>query len=218
MHDSYWRFHRDQFLSLLPPPGALTLDVGAGEGRLARDLRARGHQVIALDLSQALAVAARQADASMGVLVADAAALPLPDQVADLVLAFMSLQDLDDLQGAVREAARVLEPGGRLCIAIVHPLNSAGQFAGDDPGSPFVIEGSYLRTAHYADEIERDGLRMTFAGIHRPLERYIAALGDAGFLIERLREPSVLGDAVRRPRQERWQRIPLFLHIRAVRT
>lgn len=38
-HDSYWRFHRQRFLALLPPPGRLTLDLGAGEGRLARDLQ-----------------------------------------------------------------------------------------------------------------------------------------------------------------------------------
>ena len=31
-HDSYWRFHRDQFLAIVPPPGRLTLDLGCGEG------------------------------------------------------------------------------------------------------------------------------------------------------------------------------------------
>ena len=39
-HDSYWRFHRDQFLELLPAPGRRTLDIGCGEGRLSRDLKA----------------------------------------------------------------------------------------------------------------------------------------------------------------------------------
>ena len=37
MHDSYWRFHRDQFLALLPPPRRLALDLGCGEGRLSRE-------------------------------------------------------------------------------------------------------------------------------------------------------------------------------------
>jgi hypothetical protein len=38
-HDSYWRFHGRRFLELIPEPGRLTIDVGAGEGRLSRDLR-----------------------------------------------------------------------------------------------------------------------------------------------------------------------------------
>lgn len=33
-HDSYWTFHRDAFLELLPAPRGLTLDIGCGEGRL----------------------------------------------------------------------------------------------------------------------------------------------------------------------------------------
>jgi 2-polyprenyl-3-methyl-5-hydroxy-6-metoxy-1,4-benzoquinol methylase len=50
-HDSYWRFHRDQFLHLLPPPGRRTVDIGCGEGRLTRDLKELGHDVIAIDSS-----------------------------------------------------------------------------------------------------------------------------------------------------------------------
>ena len=45
-HDSYWVFHREAFLASLPPPGRLTLDVGCGEGRVTRDLRALGHRVV----------------------------------------------------------------------------------------------------------------------------------------------------------------------------
>jgi len=33
-HDSYWQFHRDQFLPLLPPPPQRTLDLGCGDHRL----------------------------------------------------------------------------------------------------------------------------------------------------------------------------------------
>jgi SAM-dependent methyltransferase len=216
-HDSYENFHRDQFLSLLPAPGRLTLDIGCGEGRLARDLHALGHRVQAIDASATLVAQAHEADRHIPVCQADAAALPFPDGHADLAVMFMSPQDLDDLEGAIREAFRVTEPGGRLALATVHPINSAGKFSSEDADSPFVMRGSYLDTFRYMDRFEHDGLGMTFHSDHRPLEIYVSVLLDAGFVIEALREPAVPDAAVRRPASKRWQRIPLFLHIRARR-
>lgn len=216
-HDSYWRFHRDQFLELLPPPGRLTLDIGCGEGRLSRDLKARGHTVVAIDGSPTLVRAAQEADPEIETVVGDAAHLPWPDGYADLAIAFMSLQDVEDAAGAIAESARVLEPGGRFCMAIVHPIGSAGHFESEEPDSPFVIRGTYLGRFRFADEIEREGLEMTFESEHRPVGWYFDALERAGLLVERLREPGHPEHAVREPRNRRWQRIPYFLHVRAIR-
>lgn len=214
-HDSYWQFHRDLFLELLPPPGRRTLDLGCGEGRLTRELKAIGHDVVGVDAAAALVAAAQEADPELELHVVDAAALPFADGAFDLVVAFMSLQDVDDLGGAIDESARVLEHGGLLCLAVVHPFNSAGQFDGAEPDSPFVVEGSYLEESFYADSLARGGLEMTFTSAHRPLQTYTEALADAGLLIERLREPAVPEEAIAKPRTRRWQRMPLFLHIRA---
>src|SRR6202035_5147258 len=120
-HDSYWRFHRDPFFALLPPPGRLTIDIGCGEGRVARDLKALGHNVVAVDVSPTMVDFAKAADPSMKVIVADAARLPFDNGAADLAIAFMSLQDVDDMPGAIREAGRALERGGAYCLSIVHP-------------------------------------------------------------------------------------------------
>ena len=38
--------------------------------------------------------------------------------------------DFDDMPGAVAEAARVLEPGGHLCVSVTHPVFNAGGFDG----------------------------------------------------------------------------------------
>jgi SAM-dependent methyltransferase len=210
-HDSYWRFHRDRFLELLPPPGRLTVDVGCGEGRFPRDLKALGHRVVGIDGSERLIDFARRADADGDYRVADAARLPLNDRSADLVTAFMSLHDIDDMDAAVREAARILATGGRVCAALVHPINSAGRFAEHTPAAPFVIRESYFEQRRYADTVERDGLTMTFSSVHRPMEAIVAAFESAGLLIERMVE---LGDPTDRP-GDRWTRIPLFLHLRA---
>src|SRR5437588_694546 len=162
-HDSYWQFHRDAFLALVPPPSGLTLDIGCGEGRLSRDLRALGHTVIALDASFSLArAAARHSDQATQALVADAAALPIRPSVIDTAVAFMSPQDVDEFETAIAEAARVLRPRGRLVLALVHPLNSAGKFDEIDGTPRFVISHSYFERHRLADEVSRDGLAMTF--------------------------------------------------------
>jgi len=209
-HDSYWLFHRDRFLELLPPPGRLTLDLGCGEGRLPRDLGERGYRVVGLDVTPALVDLAREADPGGEYVLGDAAALPFEDASFDLVLAFMSLMDMDDPARAILEAARVLVRGGRFCVALEHPINSAGAFVAREPGSPFVIEGSYLEPHRYANAVEKDGLQMTFTGDHRPLEGWFGMLECAGFAVERVRE---IEDGSSR----RWSRVPLFLHLRAVK-
>jgi SAM-dependent methyltransferase len=216
-HDSYWQYHRDQFLQLLPLPGRQTVDIGCGEGRLTRHLRKLGHQIIGIEASPTLAAAAREADPSMDIRLANAAALPLDDASADLAVAFMSLHDIDAMPIAVREIVRILEPGGRLCFAIVHPINSAGRFERPAADAPFVIEGEYLESFPYSDTVERGGLTMTFHSQHRPLESYFLALEQAGLLVETLRETGIPEEAIVSEGSRRWQRLPLFLHVRARR-
>ena len=186
-HDSYWYYAPSFFEEMVPEPGGRTLEIGCGEGRVARDLALRGHRVIALDVSPSLIEYARRADPETRYLLADAAALPLADGSVDLVVAYNSLMDVDDMPAAVAEAARVLRQGGRLCISVTHPVGDAGAFQSDDQGAPFVIERSYLGKRRFEGTFERDGLRMTFRGWSYPLEDYARALEAAGLLIERIR-------------------------------
>jgi SAM-dependent methyltransferase len=215
-HDSYEQFHGAKFFELVPAPGRLTLDLGAGEGRVARDLRGRGHVVVEVEGSSGLARAsARMSGAT--VVNADVARLPLPTGVADLAIAFMSMQDVDEMPAAISEAARVLVPGGHFVMAIVHPMNSAGRFAPAAPGEldrdrVFSIRSSYFSHTRYVDDVERNGLPMRFESEHRPLETYARALERAGFAIEAVREVGGPDPA------SKWSRMPLFLDLRAVRT
>ena len=212
-HDSYWRFHREALFDLVPAPGELTVDIGCGEGRVSRDLVARGHRVVGIDGSAQLArAAADHPDPHGDVLIADGARLPLRAGCADLAIAFMSLQDIDDFTGSIAEAGRVLRPGGAFLAAIVHPVNAIGRFDdADDVASPFVITGDWYRSDQYSDRCTRDGLAMTFHSVHRPVADYVDALAEAGLLIDRIREPTDPDPT--RP----WYRIPMFLHLRAIR-
>jgi SAM-dependent methyltransferase len=141
--------------------------------------------------------------------------LPIAGDAADVAVGFMSFHDLDRLEPAIAEGRRVLRPDGRLHLAIVHPASSAGSWreskgaTGEPP--TFVIDGSYMQSRRDADEVERDGLTMTFHGTHRPLSMYTNLLTENVLISERLDE---ITDPD--PTSE-WYRIPLFLHLIARR-
>ena len=210
-HDAYWWYSPLFFDQIVPESGRSTLEIGCGEGRVSRDLQARGHSTTGVDVVDAMLAAAREADPAGTYVRADAAALPFHDAAFDVVVAYNSLMDVDDLPGAVREAARVLQPDGRFCICITHPLMDAGRFARKDADAPFVIDGSYFETRRLEATFERAGLTITFHSWCYPLETYTRALEDAGFLIELLREASVPEEDARQAR------IPLFLFLRAIK-
>jgi SAM-dependent methyltransferase len=208
-HDPYWRY-RDAFFALVPEPGAATLEVGCGEGRVARDLVARGHRVTGLDASPSLLSAAADADPASRYVEGLAEALPFDEGAFDLVVAYNSLMDVDDMPVAVSEAARVLAPGGRLCACITHPLQTASTWDREDEGTPLVVSEAYLDRRRMDVAVERGGLEFTFAGWCYPLEAYTRALEDAGLLIEAIREPAD-------PAGGRWARVPMFLMWRALK-
>jgi len=211
--DTYWRFHRELFMSLVPSPGQLTLDVGCGEGRVGRDLQALGHTVLGIDCSFTMCQAAATHPDPSRVIVGDAVSLPLADATADCAIAFMALQDIDDMPGAVNEIARVLKDDHKFALAIVHPMYSGGRFseAGENLDHVFEIKRSYFKPELCTSTDFHDSLTVTFYREHRPLQAYVQALTKAGFIIEQLYE--VTDDDEGKP----WYRIPMFLDIVATR-
>lgn len=104
------------------------------------------------------------------------------------------------------------------CICVTHPFSDAGRFEGEEPDAPFTIRGSYLGRREFNETFERDGLQVSFHSWCYPLEDYARALEEAGFLVERLREPAASPEAAaRQARERRRQRVPMFLHLRAVK-
>jgi SAM-dependent methyltransferase len=213
-HDAYWEYS-PMFFDLVPPAAQATLEIGCGEGRVARDLAARGHTVTGVDSSPTLLAAAQELQPEADFVLADAAALPFRDGSFDLVVAYNSLMDIEDMPGAVREAARVLEPDGRFCVCVTHPLGDAGRFARREADAPFVVSGSYFGRQRFEETFERGGMRMTFHGWCHPLEDYARAFEEAGLAIEALREPTQRDEVVAAdPPEARWQRLPVFLFVR----
>jgi SAM-dependent methyltransferase len=211
-HDVYWHVAPLFFSQILPPPSGETLEVGCGEGRVARALAEHGHAVIGVDSAPTLLAAAREVDPGGTYVLADSAHLPFDDGRFGVVVAYNVLMDVEDLDGTVAEAARVLQPGGFLCICVIHPLNDAAVISGD----AFVLQRPYLTSEAVDETVEGGGLRMRFRGWRHPLERYAVALEAAGLVIDRLREPGMPPAAVaERPALARWTQVPMFLFLRA---
>ncbi len=189
------------FYELLPRAPACTLDLGCGEGRITRELRRRGYDAAGVDVAPRLVEIARERDPQGEYAVAAADSLPYDDGSFELVVAFNVLMNVDDHGRALAEAGRVLVTGGRLCASIVHPLASAGRWDGD----AFVIE-RYLEERPYEDHVGG----VAFANLHAPLEAWARWLEEAGLLVESLRE-------VPRTGMRGWNRLPMFLYLRAVK-
>jgi len=211
--DSYWRFHRERFLSLVPDAGQLTVDIGCGEGRVGRDLQKLGHRVLGVDWSYTMCRASEKHPERSPAVVGDAADLPLADRSADCAIAFMSLQDIDDMQRTVEEISRILEDDCPLILAIVHPMYSGGRFfsLGESTDNYFVLKRSYLKQERLVSTDGDGSLTVTFFREHRPLQAYTQALLKAGFNIEQLIE--LTDDDEARDRDG----IPVFLDIVARR-
>ncbi|SMC95064.1 class I SAM-dependent methyltransferase [Kibdelosporangium aridum] len=213
--DAYWHY-RERFFDLIPAPGGVTVDVGCGEGRLSRDLAERGYDVTGVEPSGSLRKAAQEAHPDGKYVAGEAKDLPFPDASVDLLVSYNMLMDVDDLDGALREFARVIKPGGRLAITMVHPVADSIGFDRDDPEAPFVIDGSYLRTQPFSAVATRDGISMHFSGWHRSITTYCEALYKAGLLIETIREPMPHDDSPAAG-WDRWRRFPMFMQVLATK-
>jgi len=130
---------------LLPAPPARLLDVGGGPGTYAAPLARRGYRVqlvdpVRLHVAQARQVAGGDPATAFTAVIGDARELPAPDRSQDAVMLFGPLYHLTgaaDRRQALREAWRVLRPGGRLLAVAISRFASLldGLYQGwlDDP-------------------------------------------------------------------------------------
>ena len=124
-----------------------SLEIGVGTGRIGLPLRARGVELVGVDLAEPMLRRLRHNAGGGGlpVLVADATALPFRPAVFGAVLACHVLHLIPPWQQAVDEALRVLRPGGALLVdfggATPAPWNAATRAIGQRHGVHAVRPG-----------------------------------------------------------------------------
>ena len=155
------------------PAGAQVVDVGAGTGGLLPAIREHGTgaSVMSVDASEQMLRVARR-DHQARAVQADALALPVAAAVADAVLLAFVLFHLADPPRALREAARILRPGGRVGTVT------------------WTREGSVVASAVFERMLTEAGapappLRRVDAGLNSA-EAIEATLGGAGVAVDKV--------------------------------
>ena len=195
------------------------LDVGCGDGQVSRLAARLGAQVVGIDPTWNCV---RVADERGGGVFARAGAaqLPFADASFDAVVACLVFEHIREVDDAIAEVARVLQPGGRFCFFLNHPLlqtpNSGwidDQFL--DPPEQYWRIGAYLVEDETIEEVEKD---VFIPFVHRPLSRYVNALAANGLLVERMEEPAPpSGFLARAEEYQEAATIPRLLYLRTRR-
>lgn len=193
------------FLAMLPDISGLSgLDIGCGEGHNTRLLARRGAKMAALDISKTFVRHAHQAEKGepLGIRYVHASAVdpPFPDRTFDFATAFMSLMDAPEHERLVREAYRILRPGGFLQFSIIHPCfqTPRWKWVCDEEGRRVAIEcGDYfdppdneIEEWMFSDappEMQHKKFRIPV--FRRTLSSWMNLLLNAGFALERFDEP-----------------------------
>ena len=195
------------------------IDVGTGEGQIARMAAGEGRTVVGVDPATAQLNEARERAGGASYIGGGAAQLPLRSASADAVVACLVFEHIEDVDAAIAEVGRILRPGGWFLFLLNHPLLQT-------PGSGWIddhiLEEQYWRIGPYlvedtTNEEVDPGVFIPF--VHRPLSRYVNAMAQAGLLVSRMEEPAPPpGFLARAQEYTEAASIPRLLYLRAVKT
>ena len=200
------------------------LDLGCGQGILARMLPENvAYQGV--DLAQPLIEKAQGYTGKNQFLKGDATE-PLNIRKKDFSHVFMilSLQNMDNGEGAIKNAARHLKNGGKLILVLNHPCYRIPRQSswGIDEDKKL----QYRRVDRYLSPLEipiqihpskKEKSEKTYS-YHHPLSTYMKWLRDAGFVLTKLEEwtsPKVSSGKKGKMENRSRSEFPLFLALEA---
>lgn len=223
------------FLAMMPDIRGLSgVDIGCGEGANTRKLARLGARMRAIDVAPTFIRHAKATEdaAPLGILyqVANGQELPFSGETFDFATAFMSLMDMPDHGRALKEAARVLRPGGFFQFSIVHPCFSPpyrrvvrdahGEARSIEIGRYFEPNNGHVNEWTFSNSLPAKELKRVepfrTPVFHHTLSSWVDLICAAGLIIEKFGEPTASeAQAAAQPTVADTRVAPLFLHIRA---
>src|ERR1044071_2230269 len=190
-------------LELLGQGEGPCLDLGCGSGHYFGVIASTGRTVVGLDYSaDQLRIALNR---SRRLVQGDAAVLPFADSTFLTVATMWTSTDVDDFGAVLREAARVLEPGGLFVFHGAHPCFNGPHVQWMDDGG-IRAHPTYRFTGwHSAAPWWGEYIRKRVEMCHHPLAGLVNAFISAGLVIEYMAElgdrpvPAILGIRARKP-------------------
>lgn len=139
-------------LRSLRPDGGRALEIGVGSGRFAEPL-AIGYGIDPAGEMLDIAVE-RGVEGALGVVEA----LPFVDDTFGMALIVTTICFVDDVSQTIREAGRVLEPGGTLLIGYIDKDSRVGKhYQAIKDENPFYKDATFLSTAQVIETLETAG-------------------------------------------------------------
>lgn len=214
---------------LSPAPGKRYLDIACGEGAFTRQLARKAGQVAGFDASPSLVERAKnRAPKNAEYIVADARSFSsrYPGASFDGATCNLAIQNIDEIAPVFRDAAKVLKPGARFVIVMNHPafrqLRQSGWGWDENRKLQYRRVDKYLG-AYDVPVQAHPGARPDIVthSFHRPLQTYVQALAESGFLVATLEEWTSHKTSVRGPKAKAEnaarEEIPMFLALVAVK-
>ena len=212
--------------------GRRVLDAGCGEGYNTRILARRGGRLTGVDLSERMIALAREEERRepLGIDYVRTSYTDLgafDDASFDAVVAFMSMMDGPRFDLAMREAFRVLRPGGFLAFSITHPcfITKGSRWIRDAQGvkiewvvSRYFDPSGWVEQWRFTDA-PADTVAFRSPRFDRTLSEYVNTLIGAGFVLERIEEPRPSEEYYRaHPSQRGWRdHAGVFLYFLATK-